>query len=209
MKSIYGAWFVTLVLCMPLAQATDKPAAPAAANTTTKAAPKSAEAKQTAVVAVPVPADVLAEMDKLVEKAVQLAAAPLQKSDAFLPYAVVQYADGTLKELRWTLKQTPATAEVLRRMRVAAATEAKKPEVMAVVVVAVGSVPANKDKGGTLDLNGLTVDVDHRRGEPRAVFMPYLREKGKPVFGTLVYLPGAVAFFEHGKPAAKPAVKSQ
>ncbi len=192
MKTVRCAWFVVLAASVSLAAAADQPAGKVAAGATTDTA---------AVMGKTVPADVLAQMNDLVEKAVQVASAPLQTSDAFLPYAVLLKADNSLQYVRWTLPQSPPAAEVLRLIRMSVIEAAKGPDVVAAVTVAGGSTMTTD---GMTRVNGLHVEADHRRGEPRTIFMPYLRDKGKLVFGTMVYLPGINALFGHGQASATP-----
>lgn len=194
MKTVRCVWFVVLAASVSLAAAADQPAGKVAAGATTDKA---------AVMEKTVSADVLAQMNDLVEKAVQVVAAPLQTSDAFLPYAVLLKADNSLQYVRWTLPKSPPAADVLRLIRQSVIAEtAKLPDVVAAATVAGGSTLTTD---GMTRVNGLYVEVDHRRGEPRTIFMPYLREKGKLVFGTMVYLPGTNALFDRGMASATPA----
>ncbi len=220
MKKLIPALVVVLAGLAQVAVAENKPVDPAtspaanppAAAPVTQAPPVAADAAvPAAVAAVPaatfdeIPADVVVEMNKLVETAVQGASAPLQKGDDFAPYGVLLMTDGKLQAVRWNKPNPPPPIEMFRQIFLATRAQAAKPDVVAAVTVAPTSVPTTD---GTMRVNGIRAEVDHRRGAPRLVFIPYVRENGKLVLGTTVYQPGVNPIFEHGSAAAAPAPKT-
>lgn len=162
--------------------------------------------------------EVLAEMNKLVERAVQGAAGPLQSGDEFTPYGVIQTNDGVLQALRWNKPDSPPALEIFRQIFLTMRAEAAaRPEVLAAVTIAPTSVPTTD---GAKRVNMIRAEVDHRRGAPRMVLIPYTRVSGKLELGTPVYKVGTNAVFDHSaqvaaarkaakpaKPAAKTAAK--
>ncbi len=212
MKKLIPALVIVLAGLAQIAVAEDKPVDPAttpqaAATTAAQAAPvadPAAAGPAPAATVDEIPADVVVEMNKLVEMAVQGASAPLQKGDDFAPYGVLLMTDGTLQAVRWNKPNPPPPIEMFRQIFLATRAQAAKPDVVAAVTVAPTSVPTTD---GTMRVNGIRAEVDHRRGAPRLVFIPYVREDGKLVLGTTVYQPGVNPIFEHG-PAAAAAPKT-
>lgn len=194
----------------PAATKSAKPAAKSAAKSAAKPAAKKSAAKPVEQAADPqadVPQAVRDEMSALVEKAVQLASAPLQEGDAFLPYGVLQLKSGELKQVQWKQPNPPAAQEVLRGIVITMMLEiAQNPDVMAGVTIGPTMGTGTTQTGETMPVRGIIALVDHRDGAPRQMFMPYVREDGKINFGTTVYQMGAVPLFDHGQgAAAKPA----
>ncbi|MFZ5698113.1 MAG: hypothetical protein ACOY9J_05245 [Pseudomonadota bacterium] len=200
MKKLIPALVVVLAGLVQVAVAENKPVDPGASP----ANPPAAAAAPTATVD-EIPADIGEEMNKLVEMAVQGASAPLQQGDDFPPYGVLLMADGTLQAVRWNKPNPPPPIEMFRQIFLATRAQATKPDVVAAVTVAPTSVPTTD---GAMRVNGIRAEVDHRRGAPRLVFIPYVRENGKLVLGTTVYQPGVNPIFEHGSAAAAPAPKT-
>lgn len=197
----------------PAKPAATKSAKPAAKSAAKPAAKKSA-AKPAEKAADPqadpqadVPQAVRDEMSALVEKAVQLASAPLQEGDAFLPYGVLQLKSGELKQVQWKQPNPPAAQEVLRGIVITMMLEiAQNPDVIAGVTIGPTMGTGTTQTGETMPVRGIIALVDHRNGAPRQMFMPYVREDGKINFGTTAYQMGAVPLFDHGQgAAAKPA----
>lgn len=180
-------------------------AKPAAAKPAAKPAAKaSAQSKPAATPGVT--DAVRDEMSKLVEEAVQLASPELQKGDTFTPYGVLKLADGSLKSVQWKKPNPPPTMEIFRRIYFSMQAEAaRNPQVIAAVTVAPSAVTTTD---GKTQVNGIRAEVDHRNGAPSLVFIPFMREEGKLVFGTSVYQPGRNPVFPHGLQAADAAAKA-
>ncbi|MFP5441088.1 MAG: hypothetical protein ACLGHJ_06315 [Gammaproteobacteria bacterium] len=196
----------------PAKPAAAKPAKPAAKSAAKPAAKKSAKPadKAAATPADPqadVPQEVRDEMSALVEKAVQIASAPLQEGDFFLPYGVLQLKSGELKQVQWKQPNPPVAQEVLKGIVVTMMREiAQNPDIIAGVTVGPTMATGTTQTGETMPVHGISALVDHRHGAPRQMFMPYVREDGKINFGTTVYQLGALPLFDHGQAAAaKPA----
>ena len=150
------------------------------------------------------PAAVLEEMNKLVEVAIQAAGAELHKGkDDFLPFGIMKNAKGDMQFVRWQKPNPPPPLEVLRGILLTIRGQARNPEVVAAVTVAPSAVPTKEG----IDVKGIRCEVDHRKGGPRVVFVPYTREGGKVVTGTLVYLPGNNPVFADPQPAPAAAGK--
>lgn len=196
MKKLIPALVVVLAGLVQVAVAENKPVDPGASPAANPPAAATVDE---------IPADVGEEMNKLVELAVQGASAPLQKGDDFPPYGVLLMADGKLQAVRWSKPNPPPPIEMFRQIFLATRAQATKPDVVAAVTVAPTSVPTTD---GAMRVNGIRAEVDHRRGAPRLVFIPYVRENGKLVLGTTVYQPGVNPIFEHGPAAAAPAPKT-
>lgn len=200
---------VTAFAADPAKPAAAKSAKPAAKSAAKPAAKKSAAkpAEQAADPQADVPQAVRDEMSALVEKAVQLASAPLQEGDAFLPYGVLQLKSGELKQVQWKQPNPPVAQEVLKGIVITMMREiAQNPDIIAGVTIGPSMATGTTQTGETMPVHGLSALVDHRHGAPRLAFMPYVREDGKINFGTTVYQMGAVPLFDHGQGAAtKPA----
>lgn len=200
---------VTAFAADPAKPAAAKSAKPAAKSAAKPAAKKSAAkpAEQAADPQADVPQAVRDEMSALVEKAVQLASAPLQEGDAFLPYGVLQLKSGELKQVQWKQPNPPVAQEVLKGIVITMMREiAQNPDIIAGVTIGPSMATGTTQTGETMPVHGLSALVDHRHGAPRLAFMPYVREDGKINFGTTVYQMGAVPLFDHGQgAAAKPA----
>lgn len=151
-----------------------------------------------------VPPAVADAMSKLVEAAIQHAAVDLAKGvDDFLPYGVLQLKSGELRHVAWTRPNPPPPMDVLTGIVVTLREQARQnPQVVAAITVAPSAVQ-------TVDgqtVKGMRCEVDHRDGAPRVVFIPYTRENGKVVTGTMLYLAGPNPVFERAAaPAATPA----
>lgn len=201
---------VTAFAADPAKPAATKPAKPAAKSAAKPAAKKSAAkpAEKAADPQADVPEAVREEMSALVEKGVQLASAPLQEGDAFLPYGVLQLKSGELKQVQWKQPNPPAAQEVLKGIIITMMREiAQNPDVVAGVTIGPSMATGTTQTGETMPVHGLSALVDHRHGAPRLAFMPYVREEGKINFGTTVYQLGAVPLFDHGQGAAASAAK--
>lgn len=180
----------------PAAAKAAKPAGKAPAKSTTQGKPAASPEVTEAV---------RDEMSKLVEQAVQLSSAELQKGDTFTPYGVLKLADGSLKSVLWKQPNPPPTMEIFRRIYFSLQAEAaRNPQVIAAVTVAPSAVTTTD---GKTQVNGIRAEVDHRNGAPSLVFIPFMREDGKLVFGTSVYQPGRNPVFPHGLQAADAAAK--
>lgn len=190
----------------PAAAKTAKPAAKAPAKTA-KGTAKTADAgKAPGQPDNALPEDVLKQMGELIEKAIQPASGPLQTSDDFQPYGVLMHQDGSLQVVRWTQPNPPPPMELLKKIFRAVMIESLKPDVIAAATVAPSSVPTADAK---TRVKGIRAEVDHRRGEPRVVFIPYTHENGKLVLGTTIYLPGVNPVFEHPKAGGAPAPQAE
>lgn len=158
--------------------------------------------------------EVLEDMSKLVEAAIQHAGRELEKGvDEFLPYGVLQLASGEAKLVHWQKPNPPPLPEVMRGIVLTLRQLGRAPDVVAAVTVAPTAV--NTEEG--IVVKGIRCEVDHRDGEPRIVFVPYTREDGKVLTGTPVYLPGRNPIFVRpgdenagagATPAAQPAAKA-
>ncbi len=199
-KAVLFSLFIAALGQSP-AMAANPPAAPAAA---------AAKAEVSPFAGLEVPDAVLAEMNTLVEKAIQGAAGPLHSGDEFEPYGVLQSGDGTLQVLRWNTPNPPPAQEVFRQIFLAMRAEAvARPQVVAAVTVAATSAPTTD---GASRVHMIRAEVDHRQGAPRMVLIPYTRANGKLELGTPIYQMGNNAVFDHSarmtagagkKPAAK------
>lgn len=191
MKKPLLTFALLLALGSPDVMAANPVPAPAGAG-----GPKGVEALE-------VPDAVLAEMNKLVEQAVQGAAGPLQTGDEFTPYGVIQNEDGTLQMLSWNKPNPPPALEIFRQIFLTMRAEAaSRPQVVAAVTVAPTSVPTTD---GAMRVNMIRAEVDHRRGAPRMVLIPYTRASGKLELGTPVYKVGTNAVFDHSAQLAAAA----
>lgn len=187
----------------PAAAKPATPAAKGAAATGGKAGAPAAE----------VSTEVLDDMSKLVEAAIQHAGRELEKGvDEFLPYGVLQLASGEAKLVHWQKPNPPPLPEVMRGIVLTLRQLGRAPDVVSAVTVAPTAV--NTEEG--VVVKGIRCEVDHRNGEPRIVFVPYTRENGKVLTGTPVYLPGKNPIFARpgdenaaagAKPGAKPAAQ--
>lgn len=154
--------------------------------------------------------EVLDDMSKLVEAAIQHAGRELEKGvDEFLPYGVLQLASGEAKLVHWQKPNPPPLPEVMRGIVLTLRQLGRAPDVVAAVTVAPTAV--NTEEG--IVVKGIRCEVDHRDGEPRIVFVPYTREDGKVLTGTPVYLPGKNPIFvrpgdENAAAGAQPAAQS-
>lgn len=219
MKKLLSPALLVLSAAFSLAPATSfaadpaKPAATKSAKPAAKSAAKPAAKKSAAKPAdkaaepqADVPEAVREEMSALVEKAIQLASAPLQEGDAFLPYGVLQLKSGELKQVQWKQPNPPVAQEVLKGIVVTMMREiAQNPDIVAGVTIGPSMATGTTQTGETMPVHGLSALVDHRNGAPRLAFMPYVREDGKINFGTTVYQMGAVPLFDHGQGAAAAA----
>ncbi|MFZ5722425.1 MAG: hypothetical protein ACOY33_02070 [Pseudomonadota bacterium] len=193
-----------------LLPATAQAADPAPKAAPAKPAAKSAAKPTAAGEQADIPADVREEMSKLVTQAAQLASGPLQAGDEFQPYGVLLLNDDTLKSVNWQKPNPPPALEVFRQIYFAMQREAQKnPAVKAAVTIAPTATMAtvSDQSKKTVQVQMLRAEVDHRRGSPLIVLLPYTRENGKIVFGETKYLPGQNAIFLRGQPAAPAAAK--
>lgn len=200
----YPALIVFLALAVaPLAEAADATAPAKAPQAASPAQAQPAPGGDAAVYAnIEVPPRIVEEMGKLVEAAVQGAAQPLQTSDDFTPYGVVQTRDGKLHMVRWGKPNPPPAMELFRQIFIALRSEARKDEVVGAVTVAPTSAPTTDGKERVALIRA---EVDHREGAPRIVLIPYKRIDGKLELGTPIYQPGINAVFDHSKQLAAQA----
>lgn len=204
-----------LGLCAGLALAT--PFSLLAAEPAKKAPAEKAAAEKPNLVA----PDVVKAMGELVKQGVQLASAPLQTSDDFEPYAVLQRKDGSLQRVRYQKPETPSAnppsaSEIFKRVTLSVLDVTRKdPDVVAAVTFASTMSPTSD---GKTKVPMIRAEVDHREGAPLIVLMPFQRTKeGKLEFGSTPSLPGSNFLFfrdDSGKaivaapeaaPAAAPA----
>lgn len=197
----------------PVAAIAADPAKPAATKSATKsvtkkpaatsktAAKKPAAAPETAPVD-DMPEAVREQMSALIQQGVQLAAAPLQAGDDFLPYGVMQLKDGSLKQVQWKKPNPPPPQEVLRGIFLTMMQEAaRNQDVIAIVTVAPTMVSGTTDDGKAVQVHMVRAEADHRDGAPRLALLPYTRENGKIEFGTTIYRVGNNPLFDHSKGA--------
>ena len=143
------------------------------------------------------PEDVRADMNVLVERLARVAAEGVMRAGTFRPFGGVLNPDKTVGMSYWNAKDQVAPSdkvileEIFRHVK---KTVAESPAVMAAAIASPMSVP--REGGGTV--SGIRVEVDHRRGEPRIVFIPYVVNDGKFSLLEPVYSTGRNAMFDHG-----------
>lgn len=141
------------------------------------------------------------EMERLVEEAIKPLAVELEKSDHFTPYGVLRKKDGGLQMLRWGKPNPPEDMQVFREINRMIRDQTKRPEIVAAVTVATTTIPTADGKG---QVYGIRAEVDHREGTPLVVVVPYARENGKLVLGTLIYRVGKNPMFDRPKAVEAP-----
>ena len=107
--------------------------------------------------------------------------------------------DGTIELLGRSDQNTAPARETLALVLAAVRQHTAEADVVAGALVGLMQVTGPK---GPID--GIRIEVDHRRGVPTIVFLPYIRQaSGQLAFGQQATRPGSNAMFEH--PAAAPA----
>lgn len=148
------------------------------------------------------PADVLETMSNLVEAAVtRRALVEINEGrEEFLPYGVMLLSSGETRLVSWQKPNPPPALDVLRAIFTAMQRQAMQ-DLNVVAVVTVAPSGATTDKGEIV--KGVRCEIDHRKGEPRIVFIPYIHKDGKISTGSPVYLAGNNPVFPHpGKATA-------
>lgn len=184
------------------AAATSKPAASpkasAGASKPAKGAPASAELAP----------EVVETMNKLVDVAVTRRALGdiAEGHDDFLPYGVLLLSSGETRLVSWQKPNPPPALDVLKGIFVTMQRQVQQ-DLNIVAAVTISPSGATTEEGKLV--KGIRCEVDHRKGEPRIVFIPYAVEAGKVVTGTPIYLASTNPVFPHlGKNtagAAKPS----
>lgn len=148
------------------------------------------------------PAEVLETMSNLVEAAVTRRALieVREGREDFLPYGVMLLASGETRLVSWQKPNPPPALDVLRGIFAAMQRQAMQ-DLNVVAVVTVAPSGATTDKGEIV--RGVRCEIDHRKGEPRIVFIPYMNKDGKISTGSPVYLASNNPVFPHpGKATA-------
>lgn len=146
--------------------------------------------------------EVRADMNVLVERLARVAAEGIMRGGTFRPFGGVLNPDKTVELSYWNSKEQVAPSDkvilegIFRHVK---KTTADTPAVMAAAIASPMAVP--REGGGTV--SGIRIEVDHRRGEPRIVFIPYAVNDGKFALLEPVYSTGRNAMFDHGASAGR------
>lgn len=208
-KSLFSRVLILSVLLslVPVPSLAEGPAAARPASSTKAAATDSKSAKGIPATA-EMPAEVVEAMNKLVDLAVtRRALSDIGKGhDDFLPYGVLLLSSGETRLVSWQKPNPPPALDVLKGIFVTMQRQALQ-DLGIVAAVTVSPSGATSEKGELV--KGIRCEVDHRKGEPRIVFIPYAKEGGKVVTGTPIYLASSNPVFPHiGKSTAGAAKAS-